>query len=137
MKQYALSQDGYYFWKNLKESSELTGSLYDKQPSHPVGNIKNINDPTEVVLGYFDMATVSSKRITIIPKDIPSDVNVPSLYSDCLHDVDTVVSFSQIPNLIGAGYLISREILGSGFEMVVKSCIGCRLKGSNIKPESW
>ncbi len=137
VKQYALSQDGYYFWKSLEESSELTGSLYDKQPSQPVGNIKNIDDPTEVVLGYFEMATISSKRITISPKDLPAEVTIPSLYSDCLQDVDTVVSRSQVTNLIGAGYLISREILGSGFEMVIKNCIDCRLKGSNLKPEFW
>jgi len=134
VSQYALSQDSYYFWERVKETSEQTGSLYDKQPSQPIGNIRNINDPTEFVLGYFDIATAKSKRIFIKPNDLPAEVKIPSLYSDCLYGSDTVVSFSQIPFFLGVGYLIWRVEIGTGIEMALKSCIDCRLKGSNVKP---
>ena len=139
IKQYALNKDSYRFWENLKESNESTGSLYDAQPFQIVGNIKNIQDPTEAVLGYFDMATVSSKRIFIKKTDdIPFEIKIPTLYPNCLVEVDTIVSYDKIVFFLGNGYLISRYIFGSGYEMVLKNCIDCRLKGgTNIKPEFW
>jgi len=138
VKQYALSEEGYRFWQNLKESNESTGSLYDSQPFQVIGNIKNISDPSEAVLGYFDIVTVSSKRIFITERDdVPEEVIVPSIFTHCRVEADTLVGGDRVPYFIGTGYLISRYVFGFGYVMVIKSCIDCRRKGSNIKPEFW
>ena len=139
VKQFSLSEEGFRFWENLKESNESTGSLYDAQPFQVTGNIKNVNNPGEPVLGTFDMATVSSKRIFINSlDDVPSDINIPTLYPQC-RGADTLVSFQKAENFLNIGYLIERYSAppGSGFFMVIKSCIDCRLKGSNVEPEFW
>ena len=132
-----MSQEGYYFWKNLEESNEVTGSLYDKQPFQVIGNIKNIDDPEEPVLGYFDMATVSSRRLFIDKFNLPEDVSVPSLYTNCKSGVDTLVSQNDVPLFLDRGYLISYFIFMQGYVMAYKNCVDCRLKGSNVKPEFW
>lgn len=140
VKQFSLSEDGYRFWRNLKESNESTGSLYDAQPFQVTGNIKNVNNPSEPVLGYFDMATVSSKRIFIKRlADLPLDIKIPTLYPKCRIGADTVISYWELEKFLNIGYLISTYSTppGSGFVMVVRSCIDCRLKGSNVKPEFW
>jgi hypothetical protein len=138
VKQSSLSEESFRFWQNLKESNESTGSLYDAQPFQVIGNIKNVNDPSEPVLGYFDMTTVSSKRIFISGReDIPEGVRVPSPYANCLIGADSIVTARNVPGMLNIGYLISRELLGVGFEVVIRSCIDCRLKGINVKPEFW
>ena len=126
------------FWQNLKESNESTGSLYDSQPFQVIGNIKNISDPSEAVLGYFDIVTVSSKRIFITERDdVPEEVIVASIFTQCRAEADTLVGNDRVPYFIGTGYLISRYVFGFGYVMVIKSCIDCRRKGSNVKPEFW
>ena len=138
VKQYRLNESSYNFWQNLKDSNESTGSLYDKQPFRVLGNIRNINNQSEPVLGHFDMATSSSERIFIDNiMDVPEDVSVPSLFLDCRVDADTTISYSQIPLFINRGYLISYYNFGVGYVMAKKSCIDCRSKGENVKPEFW
>jgi len=140
VKQFSLSEEGYRFWQNLKESNESTGSLYDAQPFQVTGNIKNVNNPSEPVLGYFDMATASTKRIFISRHDdLPLDLKIPTLYPQCLIGADTVVTYGNLERFLNIGYLISTEATppGSGYVMVVRSCIDCRLKGSNVKPDFW
>lgn len=140
VKQFSLSEEGYRFWQNLKESNESTGSLYDAQPYQVTGNIKNVNNTAEPVLGYFDMAMVSTKRIFISRHDdLPLDLKIPTLYPQCRIGADTVVSYGELERFLNIGYLISTYSSppGSGFVMVVRSCIDCRIKGSNIKPVFW
>jgi len=65
IKQYALTQDAYNFWTLLKTNTEQLGSIFDAQPSATIGNIHNINNSAEVVIGYISACTVSQKRIFI------------------------------------------------------------------------
>ena len=65
IKQYALTQDAYAFWTLLKTNTEQLGSIFDAQPSASIGNIHNVNNPNEVVIGYMSACSVSQKRIYI------------------------------------------------------------------------
>ncbi len=138
VKQYSLSEEAFRFWNNLKESNESTGTLYDSQPFQVTGNIRSMEDPFEPVLGYFDMSLVSKKRIFITNTlDVPVDIDIPSAFPDCLNGADTIVNFNQIPHFTDIGYLISFYNFGVGYIMALKTCVDCRLKGSNNKPEFW
>ena len=62
--QYTISQDAHAFFRYLQESNEGAGSLSDRQLGSINGNITNVDDPQELVLGYFETAGVSrAKRI--------------------------------------------------------------------------
>lgn len=47
----------------IKKQSETTGTLTDVAPAPPVGNIRNINNAEEPVIGYFAAAGIS--KITL------------------------------------------------------------------------
>lgn len=60
--QYSLSQPAYQFWKNFEEQQTRTGSIFDPLPASIQGNIYNVKDPTEIVLGYFEASGVQRKK---------------------------------------------------------------------------
>lgn len=64
VKQYALTQDAYNYWTLLKKNTEQLGSIFDSQPSASIGNIHNVNNPAEPVIGYISAGTVTSSRIS-------------------------------------------------------------------------
>lgn len=65
VKQYTISEGAYNFWENIKKNNKESAFLYDKQPAVLKSNIRNIKDSTEVVLGYFSVSAVNTKRINI------------------------------------------------------------------------
>jgi len=65
VKQYSLSESAYNFWENLRKNNQESEDLFGKQPANVKSNIYNKNDSSEVVLGYFGVSAVSSKRIHV------------------------------------------------------------------------
>lgn len=64
--QLKISEQYYDYLSLLKTQINSDGGLFDPLPFRLVGNIKNINDNDEVVLGYFSVFGVSNKHIKII-----------------------------------------------------------------------
>jgi Domain of unknown function (DUF4249) len=69
IQQMCVSQEAYVFYKLLEAQGESTGSLADTPPAAIVGNIKNITNPAEKVVGYFGIANIQRKRLWIDRKD--------------------------------------------------------------------
>jgi hypothetical protein len=133
VKQYSLSETSYNYWKELQKSTENLGTLFDPQPSALVGNIHNLTDDTERVIGYFDASSVEQQRIYITRSDLPG-IAVPNPYIMC---TDTIVQRPMIPQMMLYGYmLISYEFM-IGYHMSYPSCIDCTLAGTNEKPDFW
>jgi Domain of unknown function (DUF4249) len=84
IKQYALGEAEYLFWKTLKESNEQLGSLYDKQPANIRGNIFNLSSPAEIVLGYFSASGLQESRVFI------DNLQILSKETVCLVPLDTL-----------------------------------------------
>jgi len=64
-KQFSIDQKEYIFWKNLEESNEELGNLFDRQPARVTGNVTNIDNTGELVLGYFSASGLREERIYI------------------------------------------------------------------------
>lgn len=137
VKQYALSEESYHYWKELQKTTESLGSLFDPQPSIVVGNIYNVNDDEEVVLGFFDVSTVEEKRIFIRRSDIPP-AGFPNYYSSC---VDSIVTFGNIPGMLENGYFLASQLIndfgGFEYQFSTRFCIDCTLMGTNVEPDFW
>lgn len=137
VKQYSLSEASYNFWKELEKVTESLGTLFDPQPSTVEGNIYNVNNPDELVLGYFDAAAVKEMRIFVNSSDFPAS-SYPNYYSFC---TDSIVYGGQIPEMMLSGYvLVSETITATGFPGYLMSfpyCIDCRLTGTNVRPDFW
>lgn len=70
VKQYSVSKEEYEFWNNLKKVGETGGDIFAAQPYTVVSNIHNVDNPNEMVLGYFEVSAVSQKRIFITANDL-------------------------------------------------------------------
>ncbi|HTH82853.1 MAG TPA: DUF4249 domain-containing protein [Mucilaginibacter sp.] len=142
VKQYAITEDAFNFWQNLRKNTEELGSIFDAQPSTINGNIHNINDNKEAVFGYISAGTTVQKRITVLNGVLPSswgqDDPYPKCGQDTIYPADYASTFygkppAQLitipainPNHIMVGYL------GSG-----AYCADCTVRGSVKKPAYW
>ena len=137
VKQYALSEESYYYWKELKKVTENLGTLFDPQPSSIHGNIHNVNDENEIVLGYFDASAVWEKRIFISSSDLPPTMRGPDDFRDC---VEIEVGYYGIYDRILESWLLVREERRGGgvlYIMAQDFCVDCRYFGTNDKPDYW
>lgn len=64
--QQSLSAGAYHYWEQVKDLINLDGTVYDPPPGEIKGNIRNVNDETEDVFGYF-----YATQETLIRKYIP------------------------------------------------------------------
>ena len=143
VKQYALEEEEYTFWKNLGESNQRSANLFDKQPARVIGNIQNLSNPDEVVLGYFWASGISEKRIFIHSSQVVPELRRnPVCVLDTIrkgrnHDVRVFQRLSTgmvfydflLPPIGGniLGYLLTRP-----------TCSDCVFKGGKTeKPEFW
>lgn len=62
ISQFSISEAEYNYWANIKEVIDIDGSLFDPPPGTVIGNIKNVDDPDDVAVGYFSVASVFFKR---------------------------------------------------------------------------
>lgn len=65
-----LSKDAYLYWENIKANSEYNGNLFAPNPSELVGNIRCVQEPDELVMGYVNVAQISRKQLIIDDIDI-------------------------------------------------------------------
>ncbi|MCP9770804.1 DUF4249 domain-containing protein [Lacihabitans sp. LS3-19] len=65
INQYSLTEDAYKFWYAIKQQSKNSGGLFDATPKSIKGNMKNVNDEAEEVLGYFYVTDVYEHQVYI------------------------------------------------------------------------
>lgn len=65
VKQYSLDEDACIYWEKINKNNKSGAGLFTKQPEQIVGNIVNINNDAEKVLGYFGASSVNTKRIVV------------------------------------------------------------------------
>ncbi|MBL7110878.1 MAG: DUF4249 domain-containing protein [Bacteroidales bacterium] len=131
--QHSLSEEAYLYWDRITNQLSEGGGLYEKQPSGTDGNIFNVNDAGEKVLGYFYASQVKEKRIIVentfgfrIPEftctlDTANGVN--ELGETFLY----MISFSRDPSYPDS------PPYGYGDP----SCFDCRMKGGTTEPPDY
>jgi hypothetical protein len=143
LRQYALTSEAFKFWTSLKKNTEQLGSIFDAQPSQINGNIHNLNNPAEAVVGYISTSTVQTKRIFIddteLPRnwrpDYPVACQLDSFYysnpKSGQNEVGTLISGSEIP-ISSFGIRTIEGYLGSS-----RPCVDCTLRGKTAPPAFW
>jgi hypothetical protein len=63
--QMILTASSYAFWEQVKKQQSNTGSIFDPTPSMIRGNIFNVDNEDESVLGYFQTAAVTKDSVLI------------------------------------------------------------------------
>jgi hypothetical protein len=83
LRQLNVSQEAFRFLRLVKQQSEISGSVFDPPPANIRGNMISLDNPDEVVLGYFMAAGESKKRIYINGQDLSFRQNVAIIPDDC------------------------------------------------------
>ncbi len=65
LKQYSISSGAYRFLRLVKQQVELNGSVFDPPPANIRGNMISLDNPDEVVLGYFMAAGERIERVYV------------------------------------------------------------------------
>lgn len=82
LDQMSLNIGAYRYWKNILDQRELEGSLFDPPPTSNRGNIYNVSDRSERVLGYFTVSSVHEFTYPFNKFRIPYSLNLP-LFEQC------------------------------------------------------
>ena len=162
VKQYALTKDAYDYWTLLQKNTEQLGSIFDSQPSASIGNIHNVNNPAEVVIGFISAGTISSQRIFISKSQLPNWITTPK-YAGLACSLDTIYAVNPYPKLYPPWqnqYInyITPQFLGFLFMLIPVQalyapsggptkpyawlssqpiCVDCTLRGKVVPPSYW
>ncbi len=141
--QYIENLASYNYYATLRKISGSGSILSPIQPGFVEGNLKSIDNPNEKVVGYFDVASVSSKRIYFNYDDLFPFEPLPPYYTNC--DEDIYPLCFAIPPCrgnaliqdVGLGKLSYQYNEGILYHMVLAPCGDCTSFSSNIKPLFW
>lgn len=158
-KQYSISEKAYTYQKNLKDMNSKNSGLYSKQPFQVRGNLYNIDNPDDLMLGYFYTAGITESEHLFTPAAVITKkaldkweretcfVQAPSGFNYALR-YDLIIARSS-PNdwpfyLSYVWVLYTEEtesyyakrimVIRKGFEI----CVDCKTNGGTTqKPDFW
>jgi len=133
VKQYALSKEAYSYFRNLQNNVETTGSIFAPQPTEMKGNIRNLDDPKETVIGFFVATTETTIAMYIQASEVP-EMQIRGY--DCL---DIEKGFDGGPQVAyNSGYGLLSYDTGDPDEYMIMRCVDCTRKGgTKNRPEWW
>lgn len=136
VQQFSLSPSAYWYWDGLKNNVQSNGGLFDSQPSLTPGNICNVDDEDEIIIGYFSVSGVSEQRIFV--SDVP-DLNIIPEEGFC-EPGGLPFSFRRLSSAFLPYYIATLEVNGSNRRgNVYLECIDCseHTNSTNELPDFW
>jgi hypothetical protein len=128
VKQYTIDKAGYVYWDQVRQNNLEQGSMYETQPLPAKGNLVNLTNPEQEVLGYFQVSCAKTKRIFV--KDV-ADLTF-DFYPECgIWGLFEPLRFRD-PKFY--------PIYLTGGKEVSPDCIFCeisQLGGTTTKPDFW
>jgi hypothetical protein len=140
VKQYAISEAAYFFYKELKENNESGGSLFDQQPGTVFGNIKSSGDTDEPVLGFFEVSGVSEKRSFFSQSDMDERFNKPAFRFSCyFYDEIRTVQDSAFYylNIYQGSNITDYSIMTGELTIQSQACTDCSYYAELTPPDYW
>jgi len=131
VKQYGISYEAYKYYGNLQKNTNETGGLFAPMPTEMDGNIRNLTNPKEPVIGYALISTEASKRMYIYRQDVPNMTS--PLSAECMLEPtpEDGITSPQIGYERGWGLYFDSQ-----YRQL--KCVDCRkLGGSKKKPHFW
>ena len=125
--QHSLSDQAFLYWDKMRTLISETGGLYEKQPTSSVGNIFNINNDDELVLGYF-YASQERKKWILVKRQFPFYVT----NYNC-----RIVPVSSMREVPPGSYLHYPDNPEDDWGYANPACFDCRLRGGVLEPPHY
>jgi hypothetical protein len=148
VKQYVESLAAYNYYKTLKKISDSGSLLSPNQPGILLGNINAVSNPNSKVIGYFDVASVSTERIYFNYNDLFPNEPAPPYYTDCVEFcyANCEIYAGQCPCTHDTKPGVQEDLAIDAVRYFLQSertfwvntpCSDCTTFSSNIKPPFW
>jgi len=146
VKQYVQSIDSYTFYKILKDLGSVGNILSQGQPGYVVGNISSDRDESEKVIGFFEVSSVSSKRIFFNYEDlgleeppyfVPCEVLSLDYFDNSTLDNDPDDRRALVNYIKYFDYQVLSATTTKIYKIVQPECSVCTYFSSKVKPDFW
>ncbi len=130
VRQLTVDEATQQYWESARQQSAAGTSLYNVQPYQLRGNVVNLANDQEIVLGYFLVAGEDQQRVFV---DRPTEF--PLLERPCALDYE---GYGLIFDTEPAEWPIYvTQPNGGGRAVSGRGCINCEEKGGSIIPPEW
>ncbi len=147
LKQYVQSFEAYTFYNTLKKFSESEDVFSENQVGFIQGNITPKNNDKDQVIGFFEVASVSEKRIFFNVEDLNiTNINVypvecrilaPSLFGPFNPNIRPLLDALNNGFQFYEGNNSPSNAEPGPYYVVNDSCADCRFIGEEEKPDFW
>lgn len=79
----SLTKEAFQFLELVKEQLSISGDIFDPPPATIRGNMINLNNPDEDVIGYFRASDVATDTIYVTMEQLPDPLPIDWLNDDC------------------------------------------------------
>jgi len=131
-----ITKDAYLYWDNIRKNSEYKGDLFTPNPSEMIGNIRCVQNSSEVVIGYINVASCAHKDMYVLDSEADfwkdPDIHINDSFE---------LKQSQWYDYYSQGFLpYTNQIPGdmSTTYWSYNRCVDCRaLGGTKDRPDFW
>jgi hypothetical protein len=133
VQQQSIDSNTFAFFQLLHNNNDVTGSIFDAQPTAITGNIHCVNHPSETVIGYVYATSTSEQRIFI------NHFQVTGWYPESNSCQEFMLEFPADDALLQSGVIdVTRfDFIKGIYYGTTAVCADCSLSGTNVKPAYW
>ncbi|MBX2826745.1 MAG: DUF4249 domain-containing protein [Flavobacteriaceae bacterium] len=148
LRQYVQSREAHTFYRLLDELSQSESLFSQNQPGFFAGNISSNSNADEKVVGYFDVAGVSERRLYFNYEDFFPNEPLPPYASGCTEIAPELYTSAGTCGPLYSGVRNNElryirlndapsDIFPGPYIVVARACGDCTALGTNIPPDFW
>jgi hypothetical protein len=139
--QYAIGEEAYYYFENMRSNTDETGSIFAPIPSEMEGNVECVTSPDIPVIGYVEVSRQVEREVFLNSHESPY---MPPRV-DC-----QILSYEELESLMVETNDKDRGMLHSYYPVTLYEgdmsssyfatirCIDCRTQGgTKTRPDWW
>lgn len=133
----AISEDEYNYWLQVQKTNDNLGGIFDPLPSQVSGNIINVQNPAEPVIGYFAVGEVSEQRLFVELNELPISLFSPPSRQGC--DL-RFIGPGEFGDYFRGNLIVRASQMPEppGWYITERSCADCRFQGGTTeRPFFW
>ncbi len=137
VRQHSVDAPAFRYWDELKKNSYSQSGLYDRLPSLTPGNISNVDDSEERILGFFGVSGVTEKRFFVKDVEGLEKYDVRFCYPYPEQPRYRYLMSSDLPVYVSRALDSETGSLHTG--ETVLECLDCRVRigSSGEPPDFW